>query len=471
MKKIIAAAIVVALLLAAPWWMGGVAQKRVDKAFAELPKDAPYLKVVENKWTRGWLHSEHQTTLELVLPPQFGVVVPASKPVRFSMRDEVLHGPVLGSSGLGLARLDSKLVFSEEISRKLTDVLGAEAALKVITKMGFFSGTVTTVSGKGRSLALDKLDANSSGTISWDDFKFVVGIAPHFDSYDLDGKLPRIEVQDSKSGTHLLVSDVTLKGGGKRLAGELYDGGATFGIGKFKLDAANKSTVEITAMEYGYSAAAKDGFLQYAVNMGSGAVRARELEAIGIELQEVHFDVALRHLHMDTMQKLLADLREANVKVYQPGLVEPQSTLMQPLQKHGVELLMHDPELAFERIGFVTPQGAAWIKGWARLEGITDADVSAGGMQFLEKLVADFTIEIPQALVDKIPDGAQMVASLIEPGYLKSEGGKLTSHIEYRKGALLVNGKAPQLPPGMQLPGMAPAPPAAPPAAPAAPRK
>jgi hypothetical protein len=112
----------------------------------------------------------------------------------------------------------------------------------------------------------------------------------------------------------------------------------------------------------------------------------------------------------------------------------------------------------------VTPQGAAWLKGWARLEGVTDADVAAGTTPFVEKLVADFTIEIPQALVDRIPDGAQMVATFTDQGYLKSEGGKLTSHIEWRKGALLVNGKAPQLPQGMQLPGMAPAAPPAPPA-------
>ncbi len=57
MKKIVAAAIVVALLLAAPFLMGEVARNRLDKAFEALPEDAPYLKVVENKWTRGWLHS------------------------------------------------------------------------------------------------------------------------------------------------------------------------------------------------------------------------------------------------------------------------------------------------------------------------------------------------------------------------------------------------------------------------------
>lgn len=458
MKKIIAAALVVALLLAAPWWMGGVAQKRIDKAFGELPRDAPYLKVVESKWTRGWLHSEHQTTFELVVPPQFAWSMPG--PVRFSMHDDVLHGPILGSAGFGLARLDSKLVFSEEFSRKLAEVLGAEAALKVITKLGFFSGTVTTVSGKGRSIALDKLDANTTGTIAWDDFKLVVGIAPHFDSYDIDGELPRLEIRNDKSGERLLVNDVSVDGEGKRLLGELYEGGATFGIGKFAFDKAGSPGVEITDLEYDYRGSASDGFLQYAVEMGSGAVSSQELTALGLQLQEVHFDVALRHLHMDTMQKLVAELRDANAKVYQPGLVDPDAAAAAPLQKHGIELLKHDPELAFERIGFVTPQGGAWLKGRAKLEGVTDADASAGAMQLMQKLALDITVEIPQALVDKLPNGREMVATFIDQDYLKSEGDKLTCHIQYRNGALLVNGKAPQLPQGVQLPGMAPAAPA-----------
>ncbi len=135
-------------------------------------------------------------------------------------------------------------------------------------------------------------------------------------------------------------------------------------------------------MEYDFGGSAKDEFLQYSAKMGSGEVRASELETLGVQLKEVHFDVALRHLHLDTMQKLMADLRAANAKAYTPGLVDPTSTLAQPLQKHGIELLKHDPELVFERIGFVTPQGAAWLKGWARLEGVTDADVATGATQF-----------------------------------------------------------------------------------------
>ncbi len=45
----------------------------------------------------------------------------------------------------------------------------------------------------------------AAALLSWDDFRFVVGIAPHFDSYEMDGNLPRVEVKDGKSGQHLLV--------------------------------------------------------------------------------------------------------------------------------------------------------------------------------------------------------------------------------------------------------------------------
>jgi uncharacterized protein YdgA (DUF945 family) len=471
MKKIIVAVVVVLLLATAPAWMGGIARNRIDHAFGELPKDAPWLKVVENKWTSGWLHSEHSTTFELVLPQQLLAAIPAGrgKPIRVSLRDDMRHGPILGSAGIGLARLDSRLVLSEEISKMLTEVLGPEAAVQVVTKMAFFGGTTTTVSGKGRSIPLNKLTPNAGdGAIAWDDFKLVVGIGPHFDTYDMDGRLPRIEVKDGKAGEQLLVSDITVKGGGKRVVGELYGGDATFGIGKFSFTAGGQPRVQINGMKYQFDSSKKDDFFEYAARFGAGEVQSKDLEAIGIQLKEAHFDLAVHHLHTDTLQKLMADLREANAKVYQ-GLADSGSAVMKPLQEHGLELIKHDPELVVERIGIATPQGDAWIKGTVKLEGVTDADVSGDYTQLLQKLAADFNIEVAQALADKIPDSEKWVMSGIEQGLLKREGDKLISHIEYRKGALLVNGKAPQ---NMQLPGMAPAaPPTAPAPPPAAPRK
>ena len=67
MKKIIAAVVVVLLLLlvVAPWGVGQLAEKRIDAGLAQLQQQAPYITVVESKWTRGWFRSEQEVTFEL----------------------------------------------------------------------------------------------------------------------------------------------------------------------------------------------------------------------------------------------------------------------------------------------------------------------------------------------------------------------------------------------------------------------
>jgi Bacterial protein of unknown function (DUF945) len=54
MKKIIVTLVVLLLLLvAAPWGVGRLAEKRIDAGLDQLVKEAPYITVVERKWTGG----------------------------------------------------------------------------------------------------------------------------------------------------------------------------------------------------------------------------------------------------------------------------------------------------------------------------------------------------------------------------------------------------------------------------------
>lgn len=488
MKKIVTIGVVALLLAVSPWWLGRVAQGRVDKGFESLPKYAPYLKVVENTWNHRWFSSDHLTTFEIVLPQRSanvqvaaaeGAAPPAApeapsaqpipnapqppKPFRFSVRDTVRHGPILGGAGLGVAVLDSKLVLSEEVSKKLAEVLGTDDPVQVVTKMGFFGGTKVMVSGKGRSVELAKLDGKlKGGSIAWDDFHLTMDFGRGLRSYKMDGRQPRIEVRDGK-GNHFLLTDSTMKGHGKRITESLYDGEADFGIGKLSVQGANQQSVEVDKIAYDFETDKKGDFLDYEMKMGSGEVRSKELEPIGIQLKEVHFDLTMRHLHMETLEKLMVGLREANVQVFE-GRADAESAALAPFKEQGVALLKHEPELSFDRIAIVTPQGDALIKGTLKLAGLTDQDLAAGALVLLQKLVADFTIEVAQALLDKVPNGGVMAGAGVDAGYFKRDGGKLVSHIEYKGGTLLVNGKAPQVPQGLQIPGLSP--PAAPPAAP-----
>ncbi len=489
MKKIIAAVVLAALLVTAPWLTGRIARNRIDHAFESVPRKVPYLKIVESKWTSSWFSSEHLTTFEIVLPqlnpavpvadtgkrlPQ-PVAEPAAEeipnaplsspmlPLRFSLRDHMQHGPILGTVDLGLARLQSELVLSDEVRKKVVDLFGTAEPLQVVTKLGFLGGTSATVSARGRSVDLGKLDAKlAGGSIAWDDFKLSFHAGRHASSYQFDGRVPRIEVRHDKSGVHALVTDITLRGNGHRIAEDLYDGDASFGIGKLAITGKDNASVEIEAVKYDFDADKKGDFLDYAFRFGSGEIRSKQLEPIGVQLQEVHFDYTLRHLHIDTLQKLMAGVRAAQARVY-AGSATSADALAQPLKEQGIELIKHDPGISIDRVGIVTPQGNALIKGTIKAEGITDADLAAGtagATELLQKLICDFNIEIAQALVDKIPNGATMTRAGIDNGYLKRDGDKLVSHIEWRHGALLVNGKAPRMPQGLQLPDMPP--PAAP---------
>ena len=65
MKKIVVVvAVLVLALIVAPWGVGKVAEKRLDAGLDKLVEQAPYLKVVDRKWSGGWFKSEQVVTFE-----------------------------------------------------------------------------------------------------------------------------------------------------------------------------------------------------------------------------------------------------------------------------------------------------------------------------------------------------------------------------------------------------------------------
>ena len=65
MKKIVVVvAVLVLALIVAPWGVGKVAEKRLNAGLDKLVEQAPYLKVVDRKWTGGWFKSEQIVTFE-----------------------------------------------------------------------------------------------------------------------------------------------------------------------------------------------------------------------------------------------------------------------------------------------------------------------------------------------------------------------------------------------------------------------
>jgi uncharacterized protein YdgA (DUF945 family) len=491
MKKIVVVVVVLAaILLAAPFGVGKLAEKRVNAGLDKLVKEAPYFTIVSRKWTGGWFKSHQELVVEL--SPVFsedmdtkafekafsdesaeaeaamsaegtepGAMPDASEaaegsageappmdmpskkePVRFTVRNEVLHGPVLGLSGFGLARVDSKLDLPEDVVAKIREAFGPKPALEVSTRVGFFGGGTTTFTSEGRTVT----PKNGKGTITYDTFKLAVGFGKNGDSYDFDGKWPKFEVKE-EAGTVFTMSDMTIDGDMKRVMGDLYDGDFAFKIDDINVP---DKSVSVKDAHYIVETRTKDGFVDMWAKLGTGAIKSPQFAMTGIEVKGIHYDFSFRHLHAESMDKLSQGMREAYAKATLTADSDAfEEALLGALKTHGGELLKHDPELGIDRVGLETPDGEGVIKGVVKFVGVTPEDFSVpGGMGLIGKLDADVTVSLDNKLVEKMPGAGQGVEGAIAAGYAKRDGDKIVCHITFKGGELLINGK-PQAIPGL----------------------
>lgn len=512
MKKIIVAAVVLLLILvAAPWAIGRMAEKRVNARLDLLLEQMPYLTVVERKWTGGWFTSEQEVTFEMFsawlgdldpgkvlaggenaeaaqtaedaaaeVPAAVEESVPAgeapatpqeappegeqapvpeakpTEPFRFTVRNRILHGPVLWPFSLGVARVDTRLVLSDEVRQQITEFFGTDEPVRIRSRVGFFGGGSTRFWGDGRTINLKK----DEGTITYDDFKFDICYSKGFDDVDSEGRWPRIEIKDATKGGGAVIDKVKFESESERLIGDLYETDFDFTIDKLSINDPGGKPTGVEDIHYLLDMESEGEFVSMGLKFGSGKVTNQDLAGIKLQIDEIHYDFSLRRLHTETTAKLVGMFREIYKKPI--SSIDPDhvdALFIAPFKEHGLALLTHDPELVIDRVGIVTPEGEGVIKGTLRLKGVTEADLAAGPMGLVSRLEADITIEVAQKLIEAIPNGNTGAGLAVDQGFAKREGEKLVSRIEFKNSELTINGK-PQPIPGL---GEQPAPTEAPP--------
>jgi len=243
----------------------------------------------------------------------------------------------------------------------------------------------------------------------------------------------------------LLVSGMSLVGESERVQGEVYESDYRFGIDKIVAVSDDMAEITIEGIRYLVESSVDDGFMDVAARLGTGKVTHPALAELQFDIDEIHYDLGLRRLHVETIDKLMVGIKAAYSKPVST-VADVEAVVIAPMKEHGFALLKHDPEFVIERIGIVTPQGEGVIKGVLRLKGLSEVDFAAGSMAWLSRIEADFTIECAQKLVDKLPNGAASTGVMVKEEIAKRDGDKLVSHIEYRQGEIKVNGKPREIP-------------------------
>jgi uncharacterized protein YdgA (DUF945 family) len=489
-KIVIVVVVLVAFLVVAPWGVGKIAEKRLDHGLDQLVQAAPYLTVVERKYTPGWFKSEQVVTFEVfstwmkalgpkamedamrktqnadgdkaadavakaeadakteTAAPATDPAVPAEVPkldeiLRFTVRNEIHHGPVLGLSGFGIASVDSHFVMSDKVRKEIEEIFGPKDPLEISTRVGFLGGGTTTFKSEGRTIK----PKDSKAEISWETFKLAIGYSKNADKYDVDGKWPKLAVVDRADHTNVVITDMTVEGDGKRALGDLYDGDITFLVKQFSVTDKDGENIEVNDVHYIVNAETKNDFMSMSAKMGSGAVKSKSLSAVGVELKEVHYDFGVRRLHAPTLQKMAVAMKAMYAKPL-PDAAQIEQVMFAPLKEQGAELLKYDPEFVIDRMGIVTPEGDGYIKGVIKLKGATADDFATGNMSLIGKIDADITIDVSEKMVQKFPNGSTGAGAMVDAGYAKRQGERLVCKILFSKGQLTVNGK-PQAIPGL----------------------
>lgn len=491
-KLVIAAVVVVLALVVAPWGVGKVAEKRLDEGIDKLVEQAPYLKVVERKWTGGWFKSEQVVTFEAfsswidamnpkkieealkkesaeaavesegeadapgepavaaspdAVPPPADL--PADEPVpakadelmRFTVRNEIWHGPVLGLSGLGIARVNTHFVMSDETRKKIVEIFGPKDPLEISTRVGFLGGGTTTFTSEGRTIKPD-----DKSEISWETFKLAIGYSRDADKYDMDGKWPKLEVKSLEDKTNFVMTGMKIDGVGTRLSGDLYDTDFKFAIDTMSVLGGDGDRVDIADVHYMLDTDVKDDFLEFVAKVGTAEIESKQLSALGVELKEIHYDFSMRRLHVETLAKMMDDLKAIYAKPV--AALEMNKVIFESIKGQGVELLKYDPEFSIDRIGIVTPEGDGYLKGVIKLKGVTAEDFAGDSMALIAKIHADLTIDVSEKMVQKFPNGSIAAGGAVDSGYAERKGDRLICKIVFANGALTINGK-PQAIPGL----------------------
>jgi uncharacterized protein YdgA (DUF945 family) len=195
-------------------------------------------------------------------------------------------------------------------------------------------------------------------------------------------------------------------------------------------------------------------------------------------LQDLHFDFGVEHMQGALLSALmksyqayaialqesasialaaaankdLAIAKEANVEAAMAEQAKMAEVLAAPtkqLQADALALLAQSPVFKISHVGYATGAGDLKLTGNAQLHDVTEQDFELGAkpQRFISKLFASGDFSVAQSLIDNWALGMtaqqakQAFSELEAKGFLKRQGDRMESHLEFKDGKLTANGK------------------------------
>jgi uncharacterized protein YdgA (DUF945 family) len=438
------------------WYSGRTVETRLKEYQKRMLDLAPYITVVSHKYDRGIYRSSEETTYELframlatvsAAQASTGKTPPLPDALRFTVRSRIVHGPFPAFGAPALARIETEFVMDESIKKALAKVFGDRKPIEISTRLEYGGDGSTRYS----SPAFDRFPIGNKGeTLSWKGFTANMEFGRDLAWFKLKGEAPGME-GSSPDGESVKLEQVSFGSNSELAFEDLYIGDGWMKIGSISVvpgsDEASAARKNMTMNGFEYSAklVRNKDFLDA---NGKFAIAGMDVEDMPIK--DLHYDLSLNHLHGPTVAALLRDLRKVLAQGVAAPVSENGATIDQDARRLGIALLEREPELVVDRISFAIPDGDARLSGRMHLVGFEAADLEAGNpMALVQKIDAKVDIDIAEGLLKKFAEksgGAaqleQQLSALETQGYCTRSDGRVTTHIEFRQGALTFNGKA-----------------------------
>jgi uncharacterized protein YdgA (DUF945 family) len=411
------------------WLMGYAIERRIDEFQQHLSDQNPYVKVSAVSFHRGWFTSDQELTLEPARLPF------AAESLRVTVHNIIHHGPICGMVCIGLARVDSHLVFNEELQTRVAAIFGGAEPLSIESRLGLFGGGNAHVSSpafkdaviSGASLASDGIVADSEYTAN-------------LDTYSTQASAPRLSYT-GKDGKRFEVSDVSIDVHSKRALRTLYTGDSSFGIGKIAYGTAvGLGTFTAADVRVNSHSEIANGFMQAAVKYDLGAVQAGP-----VALTSTKTDITFRHLEADSLERLTAQLRDVN-RDATITIQDRSARILEAIKAPMMDLLEKQPEIGIDQIVIATAAGNSVITGSIKFKQLVagDFDGDAGAKALIKKVDVDLDVTIDDAFLNSLPGGQSSSARLqpfVSQGLATHDGGKFHTTVGFHDGQATFNGK------------------------------
>jgi len=483
---VLAAAIAVAYG-GSTWWAGSQVKSRYDTAFDELPKQTALVRVVERNYDRGFLGAVSTVTLEIGCAPDATAAAqkPAAgeeadkdadeepeeeadaapaKPLRFTIRDTIHHGPLAGGT-LAAATIDSELVLDAKTQADAKKLFGEAKPLSAHTKVAF-SGAFTS----DLTVAPAKLAEEGKGQMTWQGAQLRMDVNAARTQVRYDLTMPGFDLNDTRTGLTMKMGKLTAKADMDSSAGWFLATGKTEG----RLDtlefAAPKGlgasagdddtprkplpTVLLQGIDLVGGASIKDGlYASEGTLKGAGKIGATKID-------KFELTSGARRIHAAGYKKLADAWIQSSAangcgKGGSKASQAAMSALADQLAPDLKAMAKYGPEAGIDKMLVEIDGKRAELSYSVSMAGVTDEDLQSPGTALLLKRgVLKANARLPMQWLEKLAEtGAESgqtpppetVALLVtqgeQSGFVKRDGDDVTAQVEFSDGNLKVNGK------------------------------